>query len=105
MKTEETKNFWSKGLGAKLYRKYAGGRFLKMHKKIAENIIKRGANDVLDIACGPGDFLLYLSHVAPNLKLTGSDVAPGMVKHASKKLNGKARIIESIGENQPFQAN
>ena len=71
MKTEETKNFWSKGLGAKLYRKYAGGRFLKMHKKIAENIIKRGANDVLDIACGPGDFLLYLSHVAPNLKLTG----------------------------------
>jgi len=103
--TEKTKSFWSNGFGAKLYRKFAGKRFLKMHQKIAEQILAQNPKDVLDIACGPGDFLLYLSNLAPNINLTGTDIAPGMVKHASQKLFSKAKILESNGENQPFSEN
>lgn len=103
--TEKTKSFWSNGFGARLYRKFAGKRFLKMHQKIAEQILVRNPKDLLDIACGPGDFLFYLSNFAPSVNLTGTDIAPGMVKHASQKLFGKAKILESKGENQPFPEN
>ena len=102
---KETKSFWSNGFGAKLYRMFAKKRFLKMHQKIAEKILAQNPKDLLDIACGPGDFLLYLSDVAPNINLTGTDIAPGMVKYASQKLFGKARILESNAENQPFSEN
>ena len=103
--TEKTKGFWSNGFGAKLYRTFAKKWFLKMHQKIAEKILAQNPKDLLDIACGPGDFLLYLSNIAPNVNLTGTDIAPGMVKHASQKLFGKAKILESNGENQPFSEN
>lgn len=102
---DKTKSFWSNGFGAKLYRKFAGKRFLKMHQKIAEQVLAKNPKDVLDIACGPGDFLFYLSNLAPNVNLTGTDIAPGMVKYASQKLFGKAKILESKGENQPFSEN
>ena len=100
--TDETKSFWSDGFCAKLYRKFAGKRFLKMHQKIAEQILAQNPKDVLDIACGPGDFLYYLSNLNRNINLTGTDIAPGMVQHASQKLFGKAKILESNAENQPF---
>jgi ubiquinone/menaquinone biosynthesis C-methylase UbiE len=102
---DKTKSFWSSGFGARLYRRFAGKRFLKMHQKIAEQVLAQNPKDILDIACGPGDFLFYLSNLAPNLRLAGTDIAPGMVKHASQKLFGKAKILESNGENQPFAEN
>jgi len=103
--TDKTKSFWSNGFGARLYRKFARRWFLKMHQKIAKKILTRNPKDLLDIACGPGDFLLYLSNLAPNMNLAGTDIAPGMVKYASQKLFGKAKISESKGENQPFSEN
>lgn len=103
--TDKTKSFWSNGFGAKLYRRFSGKRFLKMHQKITDLVLAQNPKDVLDIACGPGDFLFYLSNFAPNLQLTGTDIAPGMVKHASQKLFGKAKILEADGENQPFAEN
>src|SRR3989338_1732946 len=103
--TDKTKSFWSNGFGARLYRKFARRWFLKMHQKIAEKILTRNPKDLLDIACGPGDFLLYFSNLAPNINLAGTDIAPGMVRYASQKLVGKAKILESKGENQPFSEN
>ena len=103
--TDKTKSFWSNGFGARLYRKFARRWFLKMHQKIAKKILTRNPKDLLDIACGPGDFLLYLSNLAPNINLAGTDIAPGMVRYASQKLFGKAKILESKGENQPFSEN
>ena len=102
---EKTKRFWSKGLGAWLYRKYAGKHFSKMHEVVAGQILAKNPKDVLDIACGPGDFLFYLSNLAPNIKLSGTDIAPGMVRHAEEKLAGRATILESAGESQPFPEN
>lgn len=103
--TDKTKSFWSNGFGAKLYRKFAGKRFLKMHQKIAEKVLAQNPKDVLDIACGPGDFLFYLSNLASNVNLAGTDIAPGMINYASQKLFGKAKILESNGESQPFPEN
>ena len=60
---------------------------------------------MLDIACGPGDFLSSLSNLAPDINLSGTDIAPGMVRHAGEKLAGRAKILESNGETQPFLEN
>ena len=69
---------------------------------IAGRVLARQASALLDIACGPGDFLIYMSSVAPNLRLAGTDLAPGMVRHAREKLGNKAEIIEAVGDAQPF---
>lgn len=93
--TDKTKIFWSSGFGARLYRKFGKKWFLNMHQKVAEQILARNPKDLIDIACGPGDFLLYLSNLDPNVNLSGTDIAPGMVKHAGQKLFGRAKILES----------
>lgn len=98
----KAKNFWSNGFAAKLYRKNAGRHYAKMHEAVAGEILARQAKDVLDIACGPGDFLFLLSEQAPDMKLTGTDIAPGMVSHASTKLGSRASILEASAERQPF---
>jgi len=38
--------------------------------------------EVLDIACGPGNMMKYLSSRQPELQLTGIDLAPSMVRLA-----------------------
>ena len=100
--TDKTKQFWSHGFGARIYRMHAGKKFLKMHENVAERIIKRNATAVLDIACGSGDFLLYLATIAPTISLSGSDFAPGMVACAKEKLGDKATIVEAVGGTEPF---
>ena len=35
---DKTKKYWTGGIFAKLYRKFAGGHFTKLHKNIAEPI-------------------------------------------------------------------
>ena len=102
---EKTKQFWSKGIIAKLYRKFSGKHFLKMHRQVAHKILPRNPNDILDIACGGGDFLLYLSPLLPNAHLVGTDIAPGMVASASGRLDNKANIIEASVETLPFPEN
>ena len=74
-----------------------------MHRVIAERLRHRNASDVLDIACGPGDFLDYLSSTAPHVRLAGSDIAPGMVAYARERLGERARIVEARGDRQPFE--
>jgi len=103
--TEKTKIFWSKGFFAKLYRRFARKVFFKMHEKVAEQVLAQNPEDVLDIACGPGDFLLYLSTLSPNLNLNGTDVARGMVKYARQKLAGRANIFESNRVDESFSEN
>ncbi len=99
---ESGKNFWSSGLGARFYRAFSGRHYRKMHEKVAEEILKRNPIDVLDIACGSGNFLEYLTAQAPQLRLRGTDFAPGMVVVARERLNGKAKISKAVGETQPF---
>ena len=76
-----------------------------MHEEIAKQVIERNPKNLLDIACGPGDFLSYLADLDLNINLNGTDIAPEMVRHASQKLSTKAKILESKGEKQPFPEN
>lgn len=99
----KTKKFWSKSVGARLYRKFAGKHFIKMHKRVAEVILERKVMSVLDIACGPGDFLAYLKERNPNIQITGTDIAPGMIEYTQKRLGEKAKIVEAGAHNQPFK--
>lgn len=39
------------------------------------------------------------------MNLIGTDIASGMVENASQKLADKARILESLGDTQPFPEN
>lgn len=58
---------------------------------------------VLDAACGPGNITHYLLNKTPTLKITGIDLAPGMIELA-KKLNPTAKFevadLNSIGETK-----
>jgi len=101
----KTKDFWSGSLGARLYRKFAGNYFSKLHEYITKQIIDKNPKDILDVACGPGDFLFYMSKFIPNANLYGTDIAHGMVEYASQKLLGRAKILEARGEKQPFKDN
>ncbi len=104
MKSEEkTKNFWSDSFVARLYRKYARIHFAEMHELLAKAILANNSKQVLDIACGPGDFLEYLKDRDKSIKITGTDIAPGMVTYAKNKLGEKADIFETDSETLPFE--
>lgn len=100
----KTRNFWSTGLVARLYRKFAGKHFNKVHAFLAEAIVNDGASSILDVACGPGDFLSYLKQRDPSIQIAGTDIAPGMIAHAKKRLGKEAAIIEANAQHQPFES-
>jgi len=102
---EKTKKFWSKGLGAKFYRKHSGKYFSRMHEYVTAELLSRNPEIILDVACGGGDFLHLIHTKVPNVNLFGTDVAPGMVGEAMKKLGDNAKISESRAIQQPFSDN
>lgn len=101
MNPEVASTYWSDNWGARLYRRYASKKYAKMHEFVAQRISTSGAKKIVDIACGPGDFLLKLQTNNPNLELSGTDIAPGMVRYATARLPG-VPIQEAGAERQPF---
>src|SRR3989344_790792 len=98
----KTKSFWSGSLLARLYRRFAGRHFAKMHGQVARTLAEAGVSSVLDIACGPGDFLALTKGRNPQLRIAGTDAAPGMVAYARARLGEGATIAEAEAERQPF---
>src|SRR5262249_38106407 len=41
-----------------------------------------GIHDVLDIACGPGGWVLGLAEAFPDMQVTGLDISQGMIDYA-----------------------
>lgn len=101
---EQTKQFWSKGFRAAFYRRFSGKFYRPMHAQVTDMLMARRAQNVLDIACGGGDFLAYFAERTPAVRLTGTDIAPGMVVAAQKKLGAQAEIKEARGGEQPFSS-
>ena len=95
--------FWSNGFIARMYRRYAKRYFGRMQSHVIHRIDSTGATRVLDIACGPGDFLAALSAARPSFTLAGTDIAPGMVAHARARLGGEITITETPADRQPFE--
>jgi trans-aconitate methyltransferase len=42
-------------------------------------LIKDNNAEILDVACGPGNFARYVLSSHPNFKLHGFDLSPGMI--------------------------
>ncbi len=60
-------------------------------KEIISRYNKSGGNELLEIGCGTGNYLKYLSK---NFSCTGTDVSASMLSIAKHKLNG-VRLIKS----------
>lgn len=101
---KKTKAFWSHGIAAKIYRIFAHKQFKPMHQYIIERYLARTGNKrVLDIACGPGDFLLAVHEQLPNVSLYGVDIAEGMLTHARKKLGEHAKFLQGDSTELSFE--
>lgn len=89
------------------YEKYGSASFEAYATPLINAAGFRSGQQVLDIACGPGiPSLMIAPLVAPHGKVTGIDLAPGMIELAREK--ARARGLDNISfqeadaENLPF---
>ena len=74
-------------------------------KILANDIIKNGGCDILDVACGTGDVMLSILNQKKNIKLTGVDFSLNMLKIAKKKTKDikEINLIAGDGRYLPFK--
>ena len=70
----------------------------------------RGEGDVLDIACGTGDFSIEIAKHGSELDVTGLDLSEGMLdvmrqKLAKEGLESRVRTMQGNAECMPFSCN
>lgn len=90
-----------------LYERHLGPALFEPY---ALDLAERMANDcangsVLEMACGTGIVTRQLyAHLKPTVALTATDINPGMLDYAQKKLNAAKRIIWKQADiaNLPF---
>ncbi|MHB8108518.1 MAG: class I SAM-dependent methyltransferase [Syntrophorhabdaceae bacterium] len=89
------------------YERYGSTNFEAYAVPLIESANFRPGQSVLDIACGPGTPSLMIAPlVQPQGKVTGIDLAPGMIEIARQK--AKARGLDNVffqeadAENLPF---
>ena len=61
-----------------LFTKAMGGLLPEQPEQAIEEL-----HDVLDIACGPGGWVLEMAYANPDLQATGIDISPGMIDYAN----------------------
>ena len=66
---------------------------------LAPSTIPPGS-DVLDLACGTGDFSLEVLNRFPDAKVTGVDIAPEMLAVARRKIHDSANVAFMEGDAQ-----
>ncbi len=81
-----------------------------IQKRIINNIELKDSQKILDIGCGTGDALIYLSKLLnkrkiKNVKLYGIDISINMLKIAGRKLRGKAALLPIRNEKTKFKNN
>ena len=72
-------------------------------KVIADLDLPPRAN-VLDLACGTGDFTVVLLRQFPDARVTGVDITPEMLAIARQKLTGSAGVTFCTGDAQDLAA-
>jgi ubiquinone/menaquinone biosynthesis C-methylase UbiE len=89
--------------GSLLYNKISRSRiFQKNYEAVAKDILTYSrAGRLLDIGTGPGWLLMHLARLSPELKLTGIDISPAMVKAAQINMHREGlseRVDIRIGQ-------
>src|SRR5579884_910739 len=64
-------------------------------------------HDVLDLACGPGEWALELAFEAPDLHITGVDISQIMIEYANaqalaRQLNARFEVMSVLKHPLPF---
>ncbi len=79
----------------------------KTHQKIIDTIDWQNSHSVLDIGCGPGNFLLKIHSHYPTLQLIGVDIDPEILAVARQKLKTLTEIslLEDSAVSLPFKHN
>lgn len=86
-------------------RKY-GKIFAEWNRQVIGQMKPKTGESVLDIGCGTGILLEQLLNLHEDLKLTGIDISPNMVKIARKKFAGtKVRIDQGSATQLPYPDN
>ncbi len=77
---------------------------LFIQKKIAKYIDLKNNPKVLDVGCGTGDALVFLSKTG-HPSLFGLDISEKMLEKANRKMRGKAILKTGSVEKIPFSSN
>lgn len=85
----------------------AAGFFAKsIWKRLADEVAKRAPQNatVMDLGCGPGTVLRLIRDRRSDLKLTGSDIDPAIIRIAEKEAAGKDIQFHTASIDElPFQ--
>lgn len=73
-------------------------------KHLFELINQEAFHSVLEVGCGEGHLISFLSHKISNIKFFGVDISDKMVK-ISSKINPSARIVKADAGSLPFPDN
>lgn len=91
-------DLYERHLGPALFEPYA----IDLAHRVAENCAE---GSILEMACGTGIVTRQLrAHLKPTVALTATDINPGMLDYAQKKLNATERITWKQADiaNLPF---
>ena len=73
------------------------------YKYISEAVRAAAPSSLIDIGCGTGAFLQYLSENRLGIKLYGLDLSEGMVKEVNDRMGTKATVYQGDSEHMPLQ--
>lgn len=80
-------------------------RLSTLSKLIEQHIKQKNMKDptILEVGCGTGDVLEYISKKVTAKSLIGVDPLEDWLKKAKEKLNGRAKFMSGFAEDLPFQ--
>jgi len=101
---------WAKVLSRKMFNRIASryestraGRHSDKMKKAAISFLNQDVRgSLLDVGCGPGLLLEMLARRYPELRLSGLDIAPEMVRVAKERMEDRADIRLGDAEELPW---
>jgi len=65
-------------------------------QQIEDEIIRSQANDILDIGCGAGSWVLRIAHRFPNVKVVGIDYSPVQILRAKNLLKNYPYLSDKV---------
>lgn len=90
-------------VSSKIYSFFSGLYSWGFYRSIAEDVLSRKPENVLDVGCGPGNVLRIISRNGKNVNLFGVDPSSHMVARDKRLLeNSSATIEEGSSRSIPF---
>ena len=73
------------------------------YKYIVKALKTAAPSSLIDIGCGTGAFLQYLSENQPEIKLYGLDLSEGMVQEVNTRMGKKVTVYQGDSEHMPLE--